>query len=152
MPSSRLNVHIGDKVFESWGPDTVTFDEAEAVETQSGLSWSDFVLSCATGHMTSMRILAWSLLRRDEPELKLEDVKLPISAVQIESVCADCGERVADERGEDGKRTGELVHAATLSGTCGVPLEEPDTSPDSEIDTSSMQLTSSVSASGSGSF
>lgn len=132
--TSHLVVFVEGKSYP-WGREHVPLSEAVAVEEVAGYPWPEFERRLDAGFSAEKRILAWSVLRRDDPDLDLDAVDLPVSAVRVTPVCDDCGgemsvfifkdipEVAAHKRGKT-----LLVHDATLEESCaGEP--EPSTGP-----------------------
>jgi hypothetical protein len=71
----QIDIIIGDKVYENWGPDTVGMDEGEDVERVFGGTFQQLGVALAEGSVRARRVIVWILRRRDEPGLKYEDVK-----------------------------------------------------------------------------
>jgi hypothetical protein len=109
---SKLNVIVGDKTFEGWGKKTILTSEAIAIEKAYGKNFAQFTTDIDEGSIYALQVLAWSLLRRSDPGLKVGGVDMPIGDIRLETVCETCGRRlvakVSDEE-VDGVTIRELV-------------------------------------------
>lgn len=103
---SKLNVIVGDEVFENWGSKTIPLPEAVAIEKVYGQNFAQFTNDIDAGSQSAKQVLAWSLLRRANPGLKPEDIDIPIGDVRLDLVCEDCGRsvhgKIVDKIGWDG--------------------------------------------------
>jgi hypothetical protein len=162
--TQRLVIIIEGKESE-WGADVVTLSEAEAVEREFGGTWDSFCIALDAGSQRARRVLVWSILLRDDPNLQIGEVNLTIGAVKIETRCNDCNRQVGMLPGQKGFR-----HLDTEREECGEATEEvepevgptspgvtasdgpTDASPSDELAMSSTPPTFSTFGPGSGRF
>lgn len=85
-----IKVSVGDKVLiEDWEWESLTFPEAIAIEAASGTTTRDFRVAVTNGSMTALQILLWTILKRENPGLRLAEVNMPIGDVHTEVVDTD---------------------------------------------------------------
>ncbi len=120
---ARLDIHVGDKVFEDWGMKTVLTSEAVAIERAYGKTFAQFTADIDNGSMYALQVLAWSLLRRSDHGLKVDEVDIPIGDITLESIpdpeeaaeeSADPFEPGPSETGQDELTTNDLATSETL--------------------------------------
>lgn len=171
---SKLNVVVGDKTFEGWGRKTILTSEAIAIEKAYGSNFQQFTVDIDDGSIYALQVLAWSLLRRSDPVLKVNEVDMPIGDIYLESVCETCGRKLAakvtDTENENGVTIREIVlrdglivriHEDDETDECSEPVpDDPfkhgsqeagqDSSKTDEWDTSEISQTSLESDPGNG--
>jgi hypothetical protein len=69
-----VDITVGDKTYEDWSPQRLTFGECDAIERTFGGTMDEFGNALARGSVGALRVLVWSLLRRDKPGLKTSDL------------------------------------------------------------------------------
>ena len=83
---NRITVTIGDETFPDWSPDRLTFGEADMIERTFGGSMGEWGDALARGSAGALKVLAFSLMRRRNPALRIKDLDdLTIGDVQITS-------------------------------------------------------------------
>ncbi len=93
----RVTVTIGDESFDDWSPDRLTFGEADMIERAFGGSMGEWGNALARGSAGALKVLAFSLLRRKNPGLRIKDLDdLPLGDVQITSEDDDLGKGETD--------------------------------------------------------
>lgn len=125
----KLNIHIGDEVFEDWGPKTVLIPEAVAIERAYGKTFSQFVSDIDGGSMYAKQVLAWALLRRSDPGLKVDEVTIPIGDVRLEVI--------PDAETETGADADPFRPGSSEAGQNQSATDEPDTSQTSQTSSES---------------
>ena len=87
----ELQITVEDQVFDNWGPDTITFRETREIERVYGKPFSKFSDDLDEGSMSARQVLAWSLLKRENTAVKLDDLlDLTLSQVTIAILCSEC--------------------------------------------------------------
>jgi hypothetical protein len=81
-----LRITVADKVLDDFDPNDLTFDQAEAIEAAYGGTLRQWGEAITAGSMTALKILAWHVLRLDDPSLRLGDVKLRLGDVKADLV------------------------------------------------------------------
>ena len=67
--------------------DSLSASEAELIEESGENQWDSFMgwaLRMAEGSMRASRVMLWILMRRDDPELKLDEFDFPVSALAVD--------------------------------------------------------------------
>lgn len=73
----------GGKTWRPFDLDTMTADDAIAVEDAAGLTWLEFVQGLAKSSPKAWRALAWVTQRGDMPDLKITDVEFVMADFDI---------------------------------------------------------------------
>lgn len=155
----RVDMKIRDRVFEGWSPNNVKLAEAVAIERAYGQSWKQFRINLADDEAHALQVMAWTLLKRDDPNLRIDDMDLDYEDISASVMCDECSQPAVlvpvDPDDPDGN-----VHFVHVGGgeDCGPGSDAPfptgavDESPleTAELDTSPTSLTGSESDHGSG--
>lgn len=133
MPKSptSFNIVLAGQRF-NWSPTSIKLSEASAIERAYGKPFMRFGNDLAAGSMYAVQVLCWSLLRRSNPNLRIDDVDLAMDDVELEVV--------DDEQQAEGE--------AQRSTDAGFPT---DAAPAAATSTSSDSTTSATSPTGSAS-
>lgn len=125
---ARLDVIVGEETFKDWGQRTILTSEAIAIEKAYGKNFAQFSVDLDQGSIYAKQVLAWSLLRRHDPGLKLGAVDMPIGDIRLELVCDVC-ERPLNLKMVDGEFVpGERVHEDDGTDECKQDLTEAESS------------------------
>ncbi len=122
---AKLNVIVGDKTFEGWGRKTILTSEAIAIEKAYGSNFAQFTADIDDGSIYALQVLAWSLLRRSDPGLKVNEVDMPIGDIRLESVCETCGRKLA-AKVTDIEKDGVTIREIVLRDGLIVRIHEDD--------------------------
>lgn len=76
----------GGTTFITFDLDTVTDDEAIALEDAFAIPWLQFLNGLNTGSIRSQKALVWLAQRREQPELKPSDVSYEVAKFQVRGV------------------------------------------------------------------
>ena len=68
-----MRIEIRGDSFEI-DPQKLTFGEAARIESATGLTFSKWGEQLQAGSVTALRALVWTLMRRTQPELRIDDV------------------------------------------------------------------------------
>ncbi len=63
--------------------DSIKDDEAIAIEDLLGIPWLEYLNKLNAGSIKAQKALVWLMQRRDNPELKFEDVSYEIAKFEI---------------------------------------------------------------------
>lgn len=69
-----VDIKIGDKTYSDWSPSHLTFGECDAIERVFGGTMDEFGAQLSRGSVGALRVLVWSILRRDNAGLKTTDL------------------------------------------------------------------------------
>jgi hypothetical protein len=84
MAISTIDVTVQGKTYTGWSPAKITFGECDAIERAFGGTLEEFGGALARGSVAALRVLVWSLLRRDNPGLKTTDLdEMQIGEVEL---------------------------------------------------------------------
>ena len=122
---SRLDIHVGEEVFEGWGSKTIFTSEGVAIERAYGKTFAEFTAAIDAGSIYALQVLAWSLLRRRDPGLKLGQVDLPIGDIRLVLVCETCGRTLAAKISDE-EVNGVTVRSVVLRDGVTVRIHEDD--------------------------
>jgi len=89
MAVKQINLTVDGKTYDDWGARTIGLDEGEDIERVFGGTFTELTAALQRGSVRALRVVAWSLLKRDNPDLRYEDVKLPISAISADVIMED---------------------------------------------------------------
>jgi hypothetical protein len=145
----QLNVTVEGRVFENWGPKTISFRESRDIEIKYGKPFGTFQNDLDAGSMYARQVLGWILLKRDNKDCRLDDlIDLNIGDVVIDVVCSDCGGPLEPGRNEAGKTV--LVHEDSGSEDCADsgsaddrPTQAEDPAPSAEVEPASESTSGS---------
>lgn len=129
--SNRVRVTIqGVIVDDDWSPDSYTFSEGEAIEGRYGGSIGEWSEALGAGVSKARRVLAWSLLARDTPNLSINAVDFPLKELIIDSICNTCDTvlvvKTYDTTTKDDNGVMTAATAATAKADRLNILEHPD--------------------------
>ena len=107
----------------------VTNFEAEAVERETGWTWSEFGERLQRNSVTAMHALLWILQRRVHPTLKYRDVAFDMGQIEVEpelSELYEARDAAQDDRSLSDERRAEiLAQIATEIEKLGGQPEQP---------------------------
>lgn len=126
-----MRLHVGDTVVEDWDWDDLPFNDAVAIEAAYGGTLAELRAAITSGSQTAKQVFAWTILRRDNPQLRVGEVNLPIGAVYGEIVDTDV---VTGEESEPEVKSDPTEAASTDPAS---PPSETSTSPTSTSTTES---------------
>ena len=92
----RVTVAPGDtRQVDDWSEHTITLEEASVIERAYGKSFLKFNSDMQQGYITALQVLAWVVVRRTNPLVKIADLgALALDDIEIDTTCSKCHEVV----------------------------------------------------------
>ena len=104
MPDLSID---GGATFIAFDMDTVTDDEAIALEDAFGVTWTQFLDGIGDGSIKSQKALVWLAQRRETPDLQPADVVYELSKFMVRTDDEEGAVPLPGPEGDNGNGTPE---------------------------------------------